>query len=1387
MQRTFTLLTRTLFASLLLAGSTLHAREFQGGGTPPNPPAPGVAKADGCSPSTTVTELWVNNVRTIVETGGNMWENRATGTAFYEVPATLDQSGASALFAGGLWMGGFSPDHQLKMAAVRFRQDGNDYWPGPLTNTGNAQITASECAEWDRTWSAGKQDAIEQLAYFRCVNDPEGDCDVSALFPDGYSVPQYFYDWPAIGDVAAGQDLYIAPFLDYDEDGFYDPSTGDAPDYGLDETNQDCKLRFREDPVTLFGDSTIWWVFNDKGNAHTESGGQPIGMEIRAQAFAFATNDEVNNMTFYNYVLINQGTQTLTQTYFGQYVDPDLGYHLDDYVGCDVQRGLGYVYNGDDNDESSANGPGYGVQPPACGVDFFEGPYLDYDYIDNPLTLDCDSAREYNGIPYHGIGIGYGDEVVDNERYGMRVFMYYNNTGGALGDPQGGEDIQHYNYLRGIWRDGSHLYYGGNGHFPTDDPFQDQPALYMAPGDTDPVGWGTECIPQAPWTEEIAGNDPDDRRFIQSAGPFTLEPGAYNNITVGVVWARATSGGPFASVERVRDADDKAQSLFDNCFKILSGPDAPLLSIIELDRELVITISNPAGGNNFNEEYKELDPTIPEDAADRYYRFQGYQVYQLRDAEVSVADIRLPNGEINLELAKPVLQVDIKDGVKQLINHIYNDNMGLAVPTEMVNGADDGIVHSFSVKEDEFSGTGDPRLVNFKTYYFIALTYGYNNYAEYNPLLGEGQAYPYIAGRKSATGAIRSVSGIPHKNNPQFGGTQLNAGYGDQFQITRLEGLGNGGYVVDLEQSSVEAILASNEGRRDEITYKTGFGPVNVKVVDPLKVPSARFELWFQDSTAVPDEDPENYDDLDDAYWKLVNLDSVPDPDCPSCPSGTVRASRAIGYLNEQLIPDWGISVTIEQQAYTDNDDFAEFLEAEMAFKDPDNPWLTGIPDDDAESPFNWIRAGTAVNPAPPPPDPLLYEDYAGVDDEEKYESVLGGTWAPWSLVGDTAFQPGADNVSSTHNIAKISQSSSTLVVITPDKSKWTRCPVLEQTLLDFLAEHPGDKKLFKRSDASVDKNGLSDGQPGVNWDEATAGGTQPTGMGWFPGYAIDLVTGERMNMAFGEDSYWGGDIGRDMLWNPNDQITTQLGQPLFAGSHWIYTFNNQYRTSDDDTRMPQYDAGQFLYNNLNGSVGVRTKIFRSVGWVGSAACAPGVTMLSPQDGLVPGEVRIRLSMSKPYSRYIEPNPDYTPQIPSTDYNGGSLRNNGLPLYTFSSAGQATLTNQPAVAETSCDMIDIVPNPYYAFSGYETSRLDNRVKFINLPQVCTISIYNVSGTLVRKFRKDNDLTYLDWDLKNHVNVPIAGGVYICHIEVPNVCERVVKWFGVMRPVDLQNF
>ena len=60
-----------------------------------------------------------------------------------------------------------------------------------------------------------------------------------------------------------------------------------------------------------------------------------------------------------------------------------------------------------------------------------------------------------------------------------------------------------------------------------------------------------------PWDEFSEGNPEGDRRTLQSAGPFTLEPGALNNITVGVVWARAVNGNNVAAVEAIKIADQR--------------------------------------------------------------------------------------------------------------------------------------------------------------------------------------------------------------------------------------------------------------------------------------------------------------------------------------------------------------------------------------------------------------------------------------------------------------------------------------------------------------------------------------------------------------------------------------------------------------------------------------------------------------------------------------------------------------------------------------------------------------------------------------------------------------------------------------------------------------
>ena len=1457
-----------LIAALLTVSvNSIQAREYLGPKS--NSDKDVKAKAAGCSPAQTLTEFFVNNVRTAAETGGNTWYDRGNGNPYYEVPAN---EGNHAIFAGALWMGGEDPAGNLKLAAIRFRQNGNDFWPGPLSVDGTASVTEATCQLWDNFFLMSRQMVETHRYYFTLLNsgvDPTTD----PLFANGYIIPAEILDWPAHGDANLGQSPNIAPFGDLrDPDtgeivttpGLYEPQMGDYPLYDLDQ-EIDCRTRLVTDPVPLFGDFTMYWVFNDKGNVHTESNGDPIGMEIQAQMFGFTTNDEINNMTFVNYVLINRGTLTLEDTYFAQWVDTDLGNPNDDFIGCDVMRGLGYSYNGDNDDEGSSSGPGYGAQPPAIGVDFFEGPYQDPDGLNNAYGIGVGEAL--NGLGYRNPldsllpnGI---DTIIDNERFGMRRFLFHNNSTGPAPTQDPRNAVEYYNMMRGIWKNGTPMTHGGTGYNPTCQSCLT--ADFMFPGNTDPLNWGTDGVdPNYPeaggWTEENEGNEAGDRRFVQSAGPFTLDPGEFNNITVGVVYARASNGGAFASVTELLQADDKAQSLFDNCFRLLDGPDAPDLTGQELDKELILYLRNTSPlSNNNKEEYSELDPTIPPqnidgEANDQFYRFQGYEIYQLKNSGVSVSDIQDPS------LARRIFQSDIRDytsngeGIGQLINYELQQDIGLPVPREMVNGANEGIRHSYRVTTDQFA-SGDTRLINFKKYYFLAIAYGYNEYEEYNPDPNKlsGQAKPYLRGRSGAVGDIQAITLIPHKPVPEQFGTVINSKYGDGVPITRLEGTGNGNNNLVLTKESVDAIMDEAPFKADELTYEPGQGPINVRVIDPLNVKPANFTLRFYNKK---DPSGQGYiGNFNDARWYMVDSNN---------PGDTIFSETTIQTASEQIVPEYGISVSVGQYQY---DIVNREVEANQIKRYPlllgngieytsgADGWFGGVADQEGATPLNWIRSGSNVvspeaNSGKPcyllpdgSTDPSVFNDYKGIDIAQIYEDVVSGTFAPARLVAgfDCGIAPFSSDASAAviKDATDLSLTKSVDIFITPDKSRWSRVPVFEMQFQKEFAQLE-KKKMQLRGALSVDKNGKNQLEPGANVAECTYNGTQVLteaevfgwseakrsaflelvkgqyseiqtaqqlvglsfGMGYFPGFAISPETGERQNMGFGENSYLSGDNGRDMLWNPTSRITTQLNdQFIVGGEHYVYTFRNkQYDESlktvpDLRQAMPAYDGAQTIYNvmtkyespNYSNEI---DRLYRAFAWVGFPLLANNFEFLSPEEGLVPGSVKISAHVAEPYSPYATVRDELgdasAPQpLPTTNYNLST--NFWYPAYEFSTLGSETLRNITEVGETALDLIDIVPNPYYAYSAYEQSRVDNRVKFVNLPPKCKISIFTINGTLINVFEKDNPNTYLEWNLQNESFIPISGGMYLIHVQSPGLGERVLKFFAATRPTDLRNF
>jgi hypothetical protein len=79
--------------------------------------------------------------------------------------------------------------------------------------------------------------------------------------------------------------------------------------------------------------------------------------------------------------------------------------------------------------------------------------------------------------------------------------------------------------------------------------------------------------------------------------------------------------------------------------------------------------------------------------------------------------------------------------------------------------------------------------------------------------------------------------------------------------------------------------------------------------------------------------------------------------------------------------------------------------------------------------------------------------------------------------------------------------------------------------------------------------------------------------------------------------------------------------------------------------------------------------------------------------------------------------------------------------------------------------IRVVPNPYRNQSVYELNAFSRRVKFTNLPESCTIRIFNLAGDLLRTIEKEpGPASIAEWDLLTEYDLPVASGVYIYHVE-----------------------
>ena len=1354
-------ITRLILVALIMFSTVISYAYIDPEAKKPGAKENKIVSRSDCAPATRSTDLAINNVRARLLNGGDKWWDLDKGQ--YIVPAVdpaLGVEGVSSLFAGAVWLGGFDDAMNLKIAAQTYRTSTeNDFWPGPLSSIGTTG--ADTCLNWDRFFTVKGATIRQHILRFKAAEDAGIPFDCETIHDELKSYPArgnpywsefYKFDLP-------NDNQGLGAFYDNNEDGQYNPCDGDYPAIEV----RGCPLE------SNYPDEIIFWVYNDAGNSHTQTNADPIRMEVQVQAFAYTTNDQINDMTFYRYKLINRAITSIDSTFFGMWVDPDLGCSEDDFIGCDTSRSLMYIYNRDETDgdsgcDCSTGSTTYCNEVPILGIDYFRGPLGPVRIIDTfPIGIMLDE-HDYPNI-YDTLGF-FNDSIIldlDHRReLGMSSFTYHIRTGSwpsGMLDPQNGGEF--YNLLSGSWRDGTPFTEGGS-------------AYNVGPG-AKRINYAFTGDPdsQNDWSMCSAGLGQMDPRTIQATGPFRLDPGAINELIIGAVWV-PDQLYPCPSLTELRAADDLAQALFNNCFRLPEGPDAPDLDWIELDRELIMVLSNDVGSNNYKEQYKERGLEVPEGIIDSNYVFEGYLVYQLLNGNVTTGELDDPSK------ARLIFQVDKRNGISTLYNWTTvegpNDTK-VWVPVEQIAGADAGIRHSFRITEDQFASE-DRRLINHKHYYYTAIAYAYNEFEPFDPLTLVGQRKPYLEGRQN----IKVYDPLPHPQTFK----RINGLYGEGPVVTRLEGVGAGENFLELDTNEYNEILAgSNNG---EVTYLPGASPIRVIVFNPLVVKDGTYILEFVD--------PLPGDTLSSATrWKLYNVES---------PGTVYESENVIGQPNEQLIADLGISVFIGQSddAGDKADETNGTIGWDIDYLDAGkSQWLSFIGDDLGNAPiFNFLQTDLPTDmdferdpfsafSAFSPFVPFTLTDW---NYQEPPENPLGWNLTPaWQNDFHPAVQQYGGTLQNLNNVD---------IYLTSDKSKWSRCVVVETAnrYYDDLGLEPEGnvENMRPRSRPSVGKDDLNnDGFPDP--DGALDNNGDPlTGMGWFPGFAVDVETGERLNIFFGENSayaevygnlYGFGSANVDMLWNPQSEVVLSSFDPNAAninafdvyagGQHYIYVTRQKY----DECAAIKRDLER---NGAQRARGMGWITWTAIPYLTTPLTGIADTLLPLSQGLIPNDAIIKLRVDNPYQ-----------------LAAGNGMFQGRPAYRmeFRSVAAEELTEEEVAG--ALDEINVVPNPYYAYSDYENSSASNTIKITNLPAKCVVTIYSLDGRFIRQYTRNevgkpnspprqtppvavNQIVPdLEWNLKNHAGIPIASGVYLIHVNAPDLGERVIKWFGVNRQFD----
>lgn len=931
----------------------------------------------------------------------------------------------------------------------------------------------------------------------------------------------------------------------------------------------------------------------------------------------------------------------------------------------------------------------------------------------------------YNPLPPPAVGFDFFQgPKVNGVPLPMTAFYYFARGNPAVVDPTQGDiqgSNQFYNFFQGK--------IGLTGE-PFTNPITGEPTSFAVSGDPQTgSGWLDGFLIPA-----------DDRRIGSASGPFTMAPGDTQEVVVAEIVAGAIPGvDRISAIGLLKFYDRQAQVAYDNNFDLPVPPPVPNVTVVGSE-------DGPLNGVYYSLDNKIVlnwgtDPAnylATENSNSKGYVFEGYNVYQLPNASASVSE------------GKRIATYDVANGVGKIEDLVFDINTGSVVKLPVQFGNDSGIKRYLEITGDVFNN-GEP-LINGIRYYYAVTAYNFNP---------DPQVVP-----NNLENPIQILTIIPQSNTP--------------------------GYEFGEEQGST--LTVTHNGTAD--------GIVDVKVIDPQVLTGHEYEVFFTERTEVRD----------------INGDWVP--------AGT-RLFRGPDDLT-------GTSISIAG-LYGPNPQSGIELSFSLDLVSPTNAWADGV--------TITFPAGVTILSAPSfeagggtiTPEIVGNVINMGLVNHELTQNGIfhgGETWSvfvsqftpplavDWIVYDDGYTDPvgpvvdavGTFNIETIGNLERLAKywnlrdvNTSTVklenqsiiggVDIFPKRDDIpTNIGTNASTIVDGFQTnvdvgYAAPTTLSPNNPPTV--NGVETSYSGDRWVDDNFIFTDFTYFGYpdglastsFPLYGGAGGTGDINLLQQDYELRWTGVLA-DTVINGDTLTITQSGgsmATLFGASGYSLADHPLNPNPGVDqsilVRIPfelwNVDANQqvnvaFWDRSGNPTVNggaVWNTANRVYGWIVNTPYSPAVIDITSQS----------VADNSTWNFVVYLSTFTTGDIVKFNYDNPIQI--GVDNYRFT-PGAGAYSQTRAVNEV--EQINVFPNPYYGVNSEELNKYNRFVTFTHLPAKATIRIFNLAGVLVQTIQKDDPGQFQRWNLANESGLPVASGLYIAYIELPEIGETKILKVAIIQ-------